>query len=80
MKELYRVLKVWWLWILPVPINKKLEKTFEDDTITSEEERKKVFWQWDHVRIYGMDYIDRLESVWFKVFEENNIIMVNKLW
>jgi len=40
-------------------------------TITSPEDRAKHFGQYDHVRIYGLDYFDRLRSVGFKVNEVN---------
>jgi SAM-dependent methyltransferase len=67
MSEIFRVLKPGGTAILQVPISQKLEKTYEDFTITSPEERKRVFGQKDHVRIYGQDYKDRLSSVGFNV-------------
>jgi len=45
------------------------KKTFEDDAITNKEERTKIFGQYDHVRVYGRDYFDKLRSVGFKVDE-----------
>lgn len=65
MKEIVRVLKPSGWAILQVPILR--EKTFEDPTIKTPEEREKVFGQRDHVRIYGLDYKDRLGSVGFAV-------------
>ena len=41
--------------------------TFEDDTITDPKERAKIFGQYDHVRVYGMDYFDKLVEIGFKV-------------
>ena len=38
------------------------KETFEDDTITDPAERTRVFGQYDHRRIYGRDYADRLRS------------------
>lgn len=67
MKELYRVLKSNGKAILQVPISKKLDKTFEDFSVTNPKEREIVFGQFDHVRIYGQDYVDRISSVGFKV-------------
>lgn len=67
MRELFRVLKPEGFAILQVPISKKAKETFEDFSITSPEERKIYFGQKDHVRIYGKDYKERLESVGFKV-------------
>ena len=67
MSELYRVLKPGGWAILQVPISLSLDKTYEDPTIKTPEEREKVFGQSDHVRIYAKDYKDRLESVGFFV-------------
>ena len=69
MKELFRVLKKGGMGIFQVPHNLKLDKTFEDDTITDREERTKIFGQYDHVRVYGRDYFDRLRSIGFTVEE-----------
>lgn len=71
MSELYRVLKPNGMGIFQIPQDLSLEKTYEDFSITSEEERMKHFGQYDHVRIYGKDYFDRLRKVGFKVEEVN---------
>ncbi|WP_281540908.1 class I SAM-dependent methyltransferase [Maribacter aestuarii] len=67
MQELYRVLKHngWGIFQIPQDINR--QETFEDDSITDKKERAKIFGQYDHVRIYGTDYFDKLRSVGFKV-------------
>lgn len=67
MKELFRVLKPGGWAILQVPFSKILNKTFEDSTVTTEVDRERVFGQKDHVRIYGLDYPDRLRRAGFKV-------------
>lgn len=67
MKELFRVLKPNGKAILQVPISKNSDKTFEDFSVTNPKEREEVFGQFDHVRIYGQDYVDRLSSVRFNV-------------
>lgn len=67
MKELYRVLKPGGTAILQIPLKAKLKHTFEDDSITDPKERARIFGQYDHVRVYGMDYFDKLKSVGFKV-------------
>lgn len=65
MRELLRVLKPGGWAVLQVPVSLKLESTFEDPTVVTDEDRMRVFGQGDHVRIYAMDYIDRLrESGW----------------
>jgi SAM-dependent methyltransferase len=66
MSELYRVLKPGGWAILQTPMSNKAE-TEEDLTITDPKERERRFGQDDHVRTYGMDKKDRLESVGFKV-------------
>lgn len=71
MSELHRVLKSGGWAILQVPVSKVLEKTYEDFTITSPQEREKHFGQKDHVRIYGKDYISRLKEAGFTVEEYN---------
>ena len=77
MRELLRVLKPKGWAILQTPIDKTLEKTFEDFTIRSPKEREKVFGQSDHVRIYGLDYIERLGSVGFIVTIDNYVSQLN---
>ncbi len=67
MAELYRVLKPGGWAILQVPLNMKSETTFEDPSITTPEERERVFGQHDHMRIYGRDYVQRLEAAGFQV-------------
>jgi len=65
MKELFRVLKPGGWAILQVPLDSKRLKTFQDDTITDPKERMRVFGQYDHVRLYGMDYFEKLEKSGF---------------
>jgi len=67
LQELYRVLKPEGWAILQVPQDYKRSKTFEDDSITDPKERTKVFGQYDHVRVYGMDFFDKLKSIGFEV-------------
>jgi len=69
MSELYRVLKPGGLGIFQIPQDLSLAKTYEDFSITSKEDRKKHFGQYDHVRVYGKDYFDRLRAAGFKVNE-----------
>ncbi|WP_338732892.1 class I SAM-dependent methyltransferase [Mangrovimonas cancribranchiae] len=69
MKELYRVMKPngWGVFQIPQDLNR--EVTFEDNSITDKKERDKIFGQYDHVRIYGRDYFDKLRSIGFTVEE-----------
>jgi SAM-dependent methyltransferase len=69
MQELYRVLKPDGMGIFQIPQDLSRDITFEDDSITDKKERSKIFGQYDHVRVYGRDYFDKLRSVGFKVEE-----------
>lgn len=69
MEEIYRVLRPGGTAILQIPQDLSRETTFEDNTITSKKLRAKIFGQYDHVRIYGRDYFDKLRSIGFKVEE-----------
>ncbi|MBZ9777299.1 class I SAM-dependent methyltransferase [Psychroflexus sp. CAK8W] len=69
MQELYRVLKPGGMAILQIPQDLSRETTFEDDTIIDPKKRAKIFGQYDHLRIYGKDYFDKLRSIGFKVEE-----------
>ncbi len=73
LKEIYRVLKKGGWAILQVPIDMSREKTFENPDITDPAEREKTFGQYDHVRIHGRDYPDRLSNSGFKVTAEDYI-------
>jgi SAM-dependent methyltransferase len=76
MSEILRVLRPGGWAILQSPIDTNREKTFEDFKITSPQERKKIFGQEDHVRIYGKDYSLRLKNAGFIVKEDD---FINKL-
>ncbi len=69
MQELYRVLKPNGWGIFQIPQDLKREKTFEDNSITDKRKRAEIFGQYDHVRIYGRDYFDKLRGVGFVVEE-----------
>lgn len=67
MREIHRVMRRggWGVILSPVELERK--KTFEDDSITDEAERTRIFGQYDHRRVYGCDYADRLREVGFEV-------------
>ncbi|WP_167342543.1 class I SAM-dependent methyltransferase [Nonlabens sp. SY33080] len=67
MQELYRVLKPGGTAVLQIPLDMNRKETFEDDSITDPKQRAQIFGQYDHVRVYGMDYFNKLESIGFKV-------------
>lgn len=67
MQELFRVLRPGGLGIFQIPQDLSRATTFQDDSITDPKERASIFGQYDHVRVYGMDYFDRLSQVGFQV-------------
>ena len=71
MQELYRVLKPGGMGIFQIPQDLNRATTFADDSITDQKERAKIFGQYDHVRIYGRDYFDKLRSIGFIIIEED---------
>ena len=71
MKELFRVMKKGGMGIFQVPQDLNRNVTFEDNSITNPKERAKIFGQYDHVRVYGKDYFDKLRSIGFEVKEVN---------
>ncbi len=70
MQELYRILKPGGMGIFQVPQDLSKATTFQDDTITDPKERTLIFGQYDHVRVYGLDYFDKLRKIGFEVTEE----------
>lgn len=79
MQELYRVLKPNGMAILQIPQDLKRAITFEDDSITDKKERAKIFGQYDHVRIYGRDYFNKLRSIGFQVDEVDYTSNLSKI-
>lgn len=77
-KELYRVLKKGGVGIFQVPLDITREKTYEDFSIVKPNERNKAFGQYDHVRVYGMDFFDRLSEVGFKVEKCNYAVKLKR--
>lgn len=69
MEELFRVLKPGGTALLQVPLDPKREVAFEDNNVTDKAERTKIFGQYDHVRVYGMDYFEKLRKTGFEVVE-----------
>jgi len=65
MREFHRVLKTGGWAILLVPIT--VERTYEDPSIVDRQARLQAFGQEDHVRRYGVDYVDRLRDAGFSV-------------
>ncbi len=69
MHELYRVMKQGGWGILLSPVEYDRTTTFEDDSITDPKARAEIFGQYDHRRIYGIDYAERVRQAGFEVTE-----------
>ena len=69
MREIMRIMRKGGWGVILSPVDLQREKTFEDDTITDEAERTRIFGQYDHRRIYGRDYAERLRDAGFEVYE-----------
>jgi SAM-dependent methyltransferase len=69
MQELYRIMRPGGWGIFQVPQDIKRTTTYEDDRVTDKTERARIFGQYDHVRIYGLDYFDKLRKAGFRVKE-----------
>jgi SAM-dependent methyltransferase len=69
MQELFRVMKPGGFGVFQVPQDLSREATFEDDSITDPKRRAEIFGQYDHVRVYGRDYFDKLRRIGFDVDE-----------
>ena len=73
MKEFYRVMKPggWGIFQVPIDINNKV--TIEDKNIIDPNERERLYWQSDHLRLFGLDYGKKLSEAGFKVTESDFI-------
>jgi SAM-dependent methyltransferase len=67
MRELHRILKKGGWGVLLSPVDLARATTYEDDSITDPEERTRIFGQYDHRRLYGNDFADRLREAGFEV-------------
>lgn len=67
LKEMKRCLKDSGVLIVNIPFKVGLEKTLENKKIISEEDRRLIYGQEDHVRLYGEDAVKRFEEAGFVV-------------
>lgn len=71
MREFYRVLKKGGWAVLQVPYSPLLETSLEDPLVIGRKKRMEVYGQDNHVRMYGLDYTDKLSCAGFKVSLES---------
>ncbi|MEO6168168.1 MAG: class I SAM-dependent methyltransferase [Chitinophagales bacterium] len=67
MTEMYRVLKKGGKALIMVPIDLGRKDTYEDWNIKTPDQRTRHFGQWDHVRFYSLDIVQRLTTIGFNV-------------
>jgi ubiquinone/menaquinone biosynthesis C-methylase UbiE len=67
MQELFRVLKRGGWGLILVPIDKNKEKTIEDPKIKDPKTREELYGEEDHLRLYGLDFMQRLKDIGFNV-------------
>ncbi len=79
-RELYRVMKPGGTGIFQVPQDLKRAHTFEDNSIKDAKQRARIFGQYDHVRIYGKDYFDKLRKSGFEVNPIDYGAVIGKEW
>ena len=78
MKEIYRVLNKNGIAILQVPIDINSNYTHEGRDINNKQDRNKLFEQYDHLRMYGLDYFKKLKNIGFKVKNENYLSNISQ--
>ena len=78
MKEIYRVLNKNGIAILQVPIDINNNYTHEGRDIDNKQDRNKLFGQYDHLRMYGLDYFKKLKNIGFKVKNENYLSNISQ--
>ena len=74
MSEIHRVLKPGGWAIIQSPQDYNRDTTLEDPSITDPKDRERIYWQSDHVRLYGLDYGKRLQKAGFKVTEDRYVM------
>ncbi len=66
-QEVYRILKPGGYCVFTVPQKDGLAVTIEDLTLTNPKDRERMFGQYDHLRIYGDDFVTMLANGGFDV-------------
>ena len=67
--EVFRILRPGGKAVISFPVDPSLQTVYEDERFTSGEDRLVYFGQRDHLRIFGMDSVNILESFGFTVGE-----------
>lgn len=67
LKELYRILTKGGILEITAPTDRKFDTTYEDENVINREERIEKFGQYDHLRIFGNDFKERIMDAGFSV-------------
>jgi SAM-dependent methyltransferase len=67
MREIFRILRPGGFALITTPLNDELPVTYEDPCIIDPEARDEAYGEWDFVRMYGRDFVDRLQEAGFDV-------------
>ena len=67
--EFFRVLRPGGRALLMVPIVEGWEESYENDTVTTEKDRILHYGQFDHIRMYGADFRQRILDGGFRIEE-----------
>jgi SAM-dependent methyltransferase len=67
MSEIHRVLDPGGVAVITVPQGDDFQTTYEDPAVNTPEARQREYGQFDHRRIYGADFADRLAQYGFAV-------------
>jgi SAM-dependent methyltransferase len=78
MRELCRVLKDDGWAVIQAPVDGSLAATREDPSVVEPRERARRFGADDHVRMYGRDYLTRLEEAGFEVAVERFVAELDR--
>jgi SAM-dependent methyltransferase len=65
--EMWRILRPGGWAVVLVPVDLERERTLEDTAVVDPAERERLYWQRDHVRLYGADLPARLGAAGFEV-------------
>jgi predicted SAM-dependent methyltransferase len=67
LQELHRILRPGGVLLVMVPIVEGCDETYEDEAVTDPSDRAIHFGQYDHVRVYGTNFMQRLVEAGFDV-------------
>jgi len=67
MHAMFRILRRGGTAFIQIPQDDSREITYEDPTVIGAAARERAFGQFDHVRIYGRDFLTRLQETGFDI-------------